>query len=161
MSASPVRIFPTRPSKTSALYSSSRDSILNLASLRLLDISLSTVTTRKSVQVVSSSSFSVIASLITSLSAPESIIAFTMMEAPEDALTMRTAMIGRMTLSLALTDALDVVAASHRTGSSCIMALLARGRGGVENDGLFVGLSNFRSWSIVACFLPHFAHVGR
>ena len=94
----------------------------NLASFRLLDISLSTVTTRKSVHVVSSPKRSVATSLITSLSAPESIIALTMMAAPEVGFTSRRAMIGLMTLSLALTVALDVVAASHRMDSCCAAA---------------------------------------
>ena len=75
---------------------------------------------------------------------------------------MRMATIGLMTLSFALTMRLDVVAASHRTGSCCADAslvfvmlpevvdvvLLANGRNGsaaADMDVFFFGDSNFRS----------------
>ena len=135
----------------------------NFANFRLLEISLSIVTTRNSVHVVSSPSCSVIFSLITSLSAPESIIALTMTFAPEMGCTTRTAIMGRITLSFALTTQLAVVAASHRTDSCCagtslaaaallgvvtVAALLANGRKGsaaADMDVFFFGDSNFRS----------------
>ena len=135
----------------------------NFANLRLLEISLSIVTTRNSVHVVSSPNFFVISSLITSLSAPESIIALTMTFAPEMGCTMRTETMGRMTLSFALTTQLAVVAASHRTDSCCagvllaaaavlvvvvVAALPANGRKGsaaADMDDFFFGDSNFRS----------------
>ena len=106
-------------------------------------------------------------------------MALTMMEAPEVGFVRRRATIGLMTLSLALTEALEVVAASHRIDSCwaaaspevtgalafCgVVALPVKGRNGMAAADMvdfFFGDSNFRSWSMVACFRPHFAHVGR
>ena len=106
-------------------------------------------------------------------------MALTMALAPEVGLMIRTAMIGRMTLSFEVTVALDVVAASHRTDSCCAdaspaavgaapfcgaVAFPANGRKGsaeAETLDFFLGESNLRSWSMVACFLLHFPHVGR
>ena len=90
-------------------------------------------------------------------------MALTIAEAPEVGLTRRRATIGLMTLSSALTDALDVVAASHRMDSCCfaaspdvagggafcdVVAFPAKGRNGIAADDkldFFFGDSNFRS----------------
>ena len=105
-------------------------------------------------------------------------MALTMKAAPEVGFTRRRATIGLMTLSLALTVALEVVAASHRIDSCCVavspevdVVLLfgvvvfpANGRKGIAAADIldfFFGDSNFRSWSIVACFLPHLMQIGR
>ena len=83
--------------------------------------------------------------------------------APEMGHLIRTARMGLMTLSLAVTVALDVVAASHRTDSCCAdvlpevvdgaescdaRSLPANGRNGsadAETLVFFFGESNFRS----------------
>ena len=102
----------------------------------------------------------------------------TMTLAPEMEFLRRRATIGLMTLSLALTVALDVVAASHRIDSCCVavslelaVALLfcvvafpANGRNGIAAADMldfFFGDSNFRSCNIVACLRPHVVQVGR
>ena len=56
-------------------------------------------------------------SLITSLSAPVSIMALMATETPDETLAMRTGMMGLITWSSALTVSVDVVAASHRVAA--------------------------------------------
>ena len=89
-------------------------------------------------------------------------MALTMTLAPEMEFLRRRATIGLITLSLALTVALDVVAASHRIDSCCVavspvfavalvfcvVAFPANGRKGIAAADMldfFFGDSNFRS----------------
>ena len=90
-------------------------------------------------------------------------MALTMTLAPEMGHLIRTARMGLMTLSLAVTVALDVVAASHRTDSCCADALPEvvdgaalcgvrsfpvygrKGSADAETLVFFFGDSNFRS----------------
>ena len=82
----------------------------------LIDVkTLSTVITLNSVSTVGIFSLVIVFPLITSLSAPVSIIAFTTTDAPEDEFITRTGTMGLITLSSALTTHFAVVAASQRT----------------------------------------------
>ena len=87
-------------------------------------ISLSTVTTRSSVTTVGMSNLVIVFPLITSLSAPVSIMALTTAAAPEDELIMRIGIMGLITLSSALTTHFAVVAASQRIAFGCTFAVL-------------------------------------
>ena len=85
---------------------------------RFEETSLSTVTTFMSVVLVFKPSLLTVLELMTSRSAPVSIIQFTKQHLSVSVLMMHIGTMGRMTLSSAVTMQLDKVAASHAI-SSC------------------------------------------